>query len=194
MFFRPPKNLAEYGSWALITGSTDGIGKALAFELASKGLNLVLVGRNPLKLENTCNEIRKAHGEQVEIKTVILDFTKSSGEHVAEAIEEAITGLDVGILVNNVGLGYPYAKFFHEIDLEMTESLIRVNIDGTTRVTGAVLPGMLKKKKGAIVNMFWFHRCCFVIPSLHHLCSHQSVSSYFLNLKFQTVILVLNNT
>jgi 17beta-estradiol 17-dehydrogenase / very-long-chain 3-oxoacyl-CoA reductase len=46
MFLRPPKNLKEYGSWAIITGSTDGIGKALAFELASKGLNLVLVGRS----------------------------------------------------------------------------------------------------------------------------------------------------
>jgi 17beta-estradiol 17-dehydrogenase / very-long-chain 3-oxoacyl-CoA reductase len=45
MFLRPPK-MKEYGSWAIITGSTDGIGKALAFELASKGLNLVLVGRS----------------------------------------------------------------------------------------------------------------------------------------------------
>ena len=52
-FLRPPKNLKEYGSWAVVTGSTDGIGMALAFELASKGLHLILVGRNPTKLKVT---------------------------------------------------------------------------------------------------------------------------------------------
>lgn len=153
MFFRPPKKLRDYGAWALITGSTDGIGKALAFELASKGLNLVLVGRNPLKLEDTCYKIRQIHGEQVEIRPVVIDFAKSTGEDVAQAIAEAVGGLDVGILINNVGLGYPYARFFHEVDVEMTENLIRVNIEGITWVTRAVLPGMLKKKKGAIVNV-----------------------------------------
>ncbi|KAJ8639572.1 hypothetical protein MRB53_016266 [Persea americana] len=51
-FLRPSKNLKEYGSWALVTGSTDGIGKALACELASKGLHLIMVGRNPTKLKS----------------------------------------------------------------------------------------------------------------------------------------------
>ncbi|KAL3501074.1 hypothetical protein ACH5RR_035523 [Cinchona calisaya] len=153
MFIRPPKNLLDYGSWALITGSTDGIGKALAFELASKGLNLVLVGRNHLKLDDTCKEIRKIHGERVKIKLVLIDFAKSSGEDVAGTIEEAIRGLDVGILINNAGLAYPYARYFHEVDVEMADNLIRVNIDGINRVTGAVLQGMLEKKKGAIVNI-----------------------------------------
>lgn len=74
VFLRPPKNLKEYGSWAIITGSTDGIGKAMAFELASKGLNLLLVGRNPLKLEATSKEIRDGH--DVEVKFVVIDMQK----------------------------------------------------------------------------------------------------------------------
>ncbi|KAK3223530.1 hypothetical protein Dsin_010555 [Dipteronia sinensis] len=57
-FLRPSKNLKKYGSWALVTAPTDGIGKAFAFELARKGLNLVLVGRNPDKLNDVSDLIR----------------------------------------------------------------------------------------------------------------------------------------
>ncbi|PRQ40072.1 putative very-long-chain 3-oxoacyl-CoA reductase [Rosa chinensis] len=153
MFLRPTKNLRKYGSWAIITGSTDGIGKALAFEMASKGLNLVLVGRNPCKLEATSHGIHEKYGNQVEIKNVVIDLAKLSGEEIARAIEEGIKGLDVGVLVNNAGVAYPYAKFFHEVDLELMESITRVNIEAATWVCKAVIPGMLKKKRGAIVNI-----------------------------------------
>lgn len=104
---RPPKNLKEYGSWAIITGSTDGIGKAMAFELASKGLNLLLVGRNPLKLEATSKEIRDRL--DVEVKFVVIDMQKVEGVEIVKKVEEAIDGLDIGLLVNGAGLAYPYA-------------------------------------------------------------------------------------
>ncbi|KAL5762262.1 hypothetical protein ACOSP7_018526 [Xanthoceras sorbifolium] len=156
MFLKPPKNLRDYGSWAVVTGSTDGIGKALAFELAEKGLNLVLVGRNPSKLEATSNEIHEtmiSDEREVEIRTLVVDMEKSSGEEIARAMEEGIEGLDVGVLVNNAGVAYPYARFFHEVDVELMESVLKVNVDGPTWVTKAVIPVMLKKKKGAIVNI-----------------------------------------
>ncbi|CAI9089243.1 OLC1v1023781C3 [Oldenlandia corymbosa var. corymbosa] len=157
MFIRPPKNLLQYGSWAVITGPTDGIGKALAFELASKGLNLVLIGRNTSKLDATEHEIRNLHHHKVEIKKVVFDFAKCCygiGENqVDDEIEDAIRGLDVGILINNAGLAYPYARYFHEVDVELMESIIKVNIEGVIRVTKAVIPIMLKKKKGSIVNI-----------------------------------------
>lgn len=153
MFFRPSKNLRKYGSWAIITGSTDGIGKALAFEMAAKGLNLVLVGRDPSKLEATSHGIREKFGHQVEIKNILMDLAKLSGEDIARVTEEGIKGLDVGVLVNNAGLAYPYAKYFHEVDLELMESITKVNIEAATWVTRAVIPGMLKKKRGAIVNI-----------------------------------------
>ena len=56
-FIRPGKNLKKFGSWAVVTGATDGIGKAFAFELASKGLNLVLVSRTKSKLDEAAKEI-----------------------------------------------------------------------------------------------------------------------------------------
>ncbi|GAV59813.1 adh_short domain-containing protein [Cephalotus follicularis] len=153
MFLRPPKNLQEYGKWVIITGSTDGIGKALAFELASKGLNLVLVGRNPSKLEATSNEIHQKYGDQVDIKNIVIDFAKCKGEEISKSIEKGIEGLDIGVLINNAGLAYPYPMFFNEVDLELMDSIMKVNIDGATWVTKSVLPVMLKKKKGAIVNI-----------------------------------------
>ncbi|XP_050375113.1 very-long-chain 3-oxoacyl-CoA reductase 1-like [Argentina anserina] len=153
MFFRPSKNLRKYGSWAIITGATDGIGKALAFEMASKGLNLVLVGRNPSKLEATSLGIHERYGDRVEVKSIVMDLGKLSGEEIAGQIEEGIKGLDVGVLVNNAGVAYPYAKYFHEVDLEIMESITKVNIEAATWVCRGVIPGMLKKKRGAIVNI-----------------------------------------
>lgn len=152
MFLRPPKDLTDYGSWALITGSTDGIGKALAFDLASKGLNLLLVGRSPPKLHLTSQEIRQKH-PGVAIKTVVIDFDKCPGEEIVRMIEEETRGIDLGILINNAGLAYPYARFCHEVDKELMESLVKVNVEGTTWVTRAVIGKMLEKKRGAIVNI-----------------------------------------
>ncbi|KAL0877478.1 hypothetical protein Bca101_027183 [Brassica carinata] len=150
-FLRPGKNLRRYGSWAIITGPTDGIGKAFAFQLAHKGLNLVLVARNPDKLKDVSDSIRAKH-TNTQIKTVLMDFSGDIDEGV-ERIKEAIEGLEVGILINNAGVSYPYAKYFHEVDEELLGNLIKINVEGTTKVTKAVLGNMLKRKRGAIVNM-----------------------------------------
>ncbi|CAH8362865.1 unnamed protein product [Eruca vesicaria subsp. sativa] len=150
-FLRPSKNLRRYGSWAIITGPTDGIGKAFAFQLAHKGLNLVLVARNPDKLKSVSDAIRSKHSN-VQIKTVVMDFAGDVDDGV-KRIKEAIEGLEVGVLINNAGMSYPYAKYFHEVDEELVKGLIKINVEGTTKVTQAVLVGMLERKKGAIVNM-----------------------------------------
>lgn len=160
-FLRPPKNLKKYGSWALITGPTDGIGKGFAFQLARKGLNLVLVGRNPEKLKDVSEAILAKFGK-IEVKRVVVDFSGDISEGILR-IREAIEGLDVGVLINNVGMSYPYARFFHEVDDELLKNLIKVNVEGTTKVTQAVLPGMIKRKKGAIVNIG--SGAAIVIPS-----------------------------
>ncbi|XP_047949839.1 very-long-chain 3-oxoacyl-CoA reductase 1-like [Salvia hispanica] len=160
-FLRPAKNLKKYGSWALITGPTDGIGKSFAFQLARKGLNLVLVGRNPSKLEEVAGAIKSKFGA-IQIKTVVVDFSGELDDGVSR-IKAAIEGLDVGLLINNVGVSYPYARFFHEVDEKLLNDLIKVNVVGTTKVTQAVLPGMVERKKGAIVNIG--SGAAIVIPS-----------------------------
>nr|BAN15748.1 3-ketoacyl-CoA reductase [Dianthus caryophyllus] len=160
-FIRPGKNLKKYGSWAVVTGPTDGIGKGFAVELAKKGLNLVLVGRNPEKL-NDISSIITSKNKNIQIKTVVVDFSGDLGAGI-ERIKSAISEIDVGILINNVGVSYPYARYFHEVDEELINNLIKVNVEGTTKVTQAVLPSMIKRRKGAIVNIG--SGAAIVIPS-----------------------------
>ncbi|CAL9057881.1 unnamed protein product [Musa banksii] len=151
-FLRPGKDLkSSYGSWALVTGATDGIGKAIAVQLAHRGLHLVLAGRNPAKLEQVADGIRAAHTATM-VKTVIVDLATDAADWI-DRLEAEIEGLDVGVLVNSAGTTYPHAMFFHEVEEELWRSIVRVNVEATTRVTRAVLPGMLRRRKGAVVNL-----------------------------------------
>jgi 17beta-estradiol 17-dehydrogenase / very-long-chain 3-oxoacyl-CoA reductase len=64
-FLRPGKSLSRYGDWALITGATDGIGKAFTGKLAKKKINLVIVGRSQPKLEELAKELHSKYGVEV---------------------------------------------------------------------------------------------------------------------------------
>ncbi|KAG1358914.1 Very-long-chain 3-oxoacyl-coa reductase 1 [Cocos nucifera] len=150
-FLRQGKDLKAYGSWALITGATDGIGKAFAFQLAHKGLDLLLIGRNPNKLRQVSNEIKAKH-PCIKIKLLVIDLAGDLLDGV-RSLEEEIRGLDVGIMVNNAGMTYPRYMYFHEVEEELWEGLVKVNVEAATRVTRAVLPGMIKRGKGAVVSI-----------------------------------------
>lgn len=56
-------------------------------------------------------------------------------------------------MINNAGMANPYARFMHEVDLELVKGLMKVNMEGLTWVTKSIIPRMLEKKKGAIVNI-----------------------------------------
>lgn len=174
-FIRPAKNLKKYGSWALVTGPTDGIGKSFAFQLAQKGLHLILVGRSPDKLRDVSESIR-AKFNQTQIRTVVVDFSSEDLTDGIERIGEAIEGLDVGVLVNNVGVSTPEGMLFHEVEEEVWKSLIRVNIEGTTKVTQTVLKGMIERKRGAIVNIG--SGSSVVRPSLPFIAVYAATKAY----------------
>ncbi|VDP94973.1 unnamed protein product [Echinostoma caproni] len=72
--FSKRHNLKKAGEWAIVTGATDGIGKAYAQELARDGLNIMLISRNMEKLESVAKEIQDAHN--VKTKVVQCDFTQ----------------------------------------------------------------------------------------------------------------------
>eukprot|EP01060_Flectonema_neradi_P022544 TRINITY_DN30790_c0_g1_i1.p1 TRINITY_DN30790_c0_g1~~TRINITY_DN30790_c0_g1_i1.p1 ORF type:complete len:314 (+),score=84.91 TRINITY_DN30790_c0_g1_i1:58-999(+) len=151
---RAPKDLTKYGKWAIVTGATDGIGKAIAFELAKKGMSLVLISRTQSNLDAVKEEINKAHSS-VEIHTVAADLSTIT-EDVKKRIASAVSGLDVGVLVNNVGVSYPFPKYYHELTDDEASKLVDLNITATNVMTRLVLPAMVEKKKGCIVNMSSF--------------------------------------
>lgn len=68
-------------------------------------------------------------------------------------MQAQLQGLEIGVLVNNVGISYEFTRFFHEIDDERVDQLMTMNCESTTWMTRIVLPGMLERKKGAIVNV-----------------------------------------
>lgn len=143
--------LKEMGQWALVTGATDGIGKAYATALAKKGLNVVLVSRTLSKLEDVAKEIETEH--KVETKIITVDFT--SGPEIYEAIEKQTSGLEIGVLVNNVGISYANPEYYLALpDQEkFVSSIITCNILSVTRMCQLFLPGMVERRKGVVINI-----------------------------------------
>ena len=78
-------------------------------------------------------------------------------------MDALLKDLDVGVLVNNVGMSYPFCQFFHELSDESVEQLMSLNIDSTTWMTRIVLPGMLERKRGSIVNIGSGIICCILL-------------------------------
>jgi len=150
-FIRPSKNLLRYGEWCVITGATDGIGKAFAFEMARKGLHIILISRTKSKLNKTMSAIQKEY-PKIKVRTLAIDFSLFDNES-REKVSCMISDLDVGILINNVGISYSYPMFFNELQDINVQKLIDVNISSTCWMTRIVLPGMISRKRGAIVNM-----------------------------------------
>ncbi|KAL8227464.1 hypothetical protein R6Q57_015048 [Mikania cordata] len=178
-FIRPPKNLKKYGSWALITGATDGIGKAFAFQLAQKGLDLILVSRSLTKLNEVCDEILLVHPTS-KIKIFAIDFAGDDVVAGVRGMQGVIVGenLEVGILVNNVGVTYPVARYFHEVDEDVWMRVMKVNVEGTSLVTKAVIEGMVERKRGAIVNIG--SGAAIVVPS-HPLYAIYAASKAYID-------------
>ncbi|CAM0151201.1 unnamed protein product [Urochloa decumbens] len=151
---RPTDLRRRYGSWAVVTGPTSGIGRSMSLELARRGLNVVLVGRDPAKLRDISDTITNTHA--VQTKTVVLDLSLVStaqGDEAMRRLREAVEGLEVGVLVNNAGVAKPCAAFLHEFDAEAWMSMVRVNLWALTEVAAAVMPGMVARGRGAVVNI-----------------------------------------
>ncbi|KDN49917.1 NAD(P)-binding protein [Tilletiaria anomala UBC 951] len=142
---------APNGTWAVVTGATDGIGREFALQLAKKGFNIFLASRTPDKLDKVAGEIESA-SPGIKTKVQAIDFSAADVK-AYDDLKRALSGLDIGVLINNVGKSHDSAVYFHETSEEEMESIVEINVNATLRVTRIVLPGMIGRKRGLILNM-----------------------------------------
>jgi NADP-dependent 3-hydroxy acid dehydrogenase YdfG len=134
---------------AFITGATSGIGKASAEKFAANGFDLIINGRRKERLNDLKRELEEKH--QTEIFCAAFDVRNK--EEVFNAINnfpERWQSIDV--LINSAGLALG-RDYFNEADLEDWETMINTNVTGLLYVTKAVMPFMIEKKGGHVINI-----------------------------------------
>ncbi|KAI9865144.1 MAG: hypothetical protein M1813_002464 [Trichoglossum hirsutum] len=139
------------GSWAVITGASDGIGKEFALQLASKGFNVVLVSRTQSKLEALAKDIESRHTD-IQSRTLAMDFAKNSDEDY-DRLVALVDGLDVAVLINNVGKSHDIPVPFVLTPKQEMSDIIAINCVGTLKVTQIIAPGMVQRRRGLILTM-----------------------------------------
>jgi len=141
--------LSKMGEWAVVTGATDGIGKAYAHEIAKQGLNVVLVSRTLTKLNDVAMEIENKY--KVKTRVIAVDF--NGGKEIYAKVKKELANLEVGTLINNVGMGYSHPEFLNDVDEDTITNMINCNMLSLTMMTKIVLPQMVERRKGVIVNI-----------------------------------------
>lgn len=137
------------GKTVLITGASSGIGKATAIAFAREGARLLMCARRLEPLEELRQTVASAGAPAVH--TFQLDVQKRSG------VEVAITNLpadwkDIDVLVNNAGLSRGLAKVYED-DPQNWEEMIDTNVKGLLYVTRSVVPGMVARGRGHVINL-----------------------------------------
>ncbi len=134
----------RYGDWALITGASTGIGAEFARALARDGVSCVLAARRESHLRNLGAELEQASGVQTRI--VPVDLESLAG---VEQLLNAVSDLEISILVNNAGFGY--AGVVDKQDPNRLQAMVQLNCVAPLIVTRQLLPGMRARGRGAVI-------------------------------------------
>lgn len=132
---------------ALVTGASAGIGREFARVLAREGHDLVLVARREPELTALATELKEKHG--ADSRVITADLSKARGAQ--SVIKELGPDAQIDVLVNNAGFGGHGA--FHERERDADLRQIAVNVTALTDLTRLVVPGMVDRKRGRILNV-----------------------------------------
>ncbi|MFE0461302.1 SDR family NAD(P)-dependent oxidoreductase [Kitasatospora sp. NPDC058965] len=133
---------------ALITGASSGLGAEFARQLAARGHDLVLVARSADRLEQLAAELRTGHGVEAHVLVQDLAEPDAAGRIGAELTARR---LEVDLLVNNAGFGT--CGRFEELSAAREREELLVNVVAPVDLAHQVLPGMLARGRGAVVNV-----------------------------------------
>jgi hypothetical protein len=134
--------------WALVTGASSGIGAEFARQLAARGMHLVLAARRAERLQALAQELHQAHGTRCEI--VVGDLAQPA-EPARLLAEVANRGIEIDLLVNNAGFGN--VSEIEKTDVARILALIQVNIAALTELSLRILPQMLARGHGGVINV-----------------------------------------
>jgi short-subunit dehydrogenase len=135
------------GQVAIVTGASSGIGAATARELAGRGARVVLAARRTAELEAQAGSIKYRGGEAIAIRADISDADQV--QRLVDCAEDTFGRVDV--LVNNAGIGW--TKLLVRSSAKEISDLVNINLTGAILMTRAVLPRMLDRNHGAIINV-----------------------------------------
>jgi short-subunit dehydrogenase len=131
---------------ALVTGASSGIGEAIARQLAQVRHNVILVARNEAKLRNIAQELSRQFAVRADI--VAMDLVSADA---ARALVRDLDGADVDLLINNAGYGL-HGEFV-DMDEAKLIGMLQLNVVSLTHLTRLLLPGMLRRRRGRILNV-----------------------------------------
>ena len=136
----------KYGTWAVVAGASEGLGAAFARELATRGMNLVLVARRGGVLAEVADDLTDAYG--IEVRCVVADLADPA---FVEQLASAASGLDVGIVIYNAAFA-PLGPFLDNSEPEIARA-VDVNVRGPMLAVRALAPAMCDRGRGAVVLM-----------------------------------------
>ncbi|CUF35323.1 short chain dehydrogenase, putative [Bodo saltans] len=155
---------AKAGSWAVVTGASDGIGRALALELAAIGFNVCVIARTQSKLDEVVGEITTKN-PTVQAKALSFDFGTTSNEAYADLFAQ-LDALEIAVLVNNVGISHTNAELFEDPSVADDLKLLTVNCEPMIRLCKYIVPKLKAKRSGAIVNLSSLSAVVTAVPYL----------------------------
>lgn len=154
----PAKHVKSYGKWAIVTGTTSGIGKAFSEYLAKRGMSLLIISRSEGKLKEQVEELKKIDAN-ANVRYMCYDFTdlgpvrKQFYSDLDTVCKELHTDGGIGLLINNVGIANEIPKNLEEFSDIEVDDLINCNIFSTVSMTRTVMKYMKETKSGAIVSI-----------------------------------------
>lgn len=157
---------------ALITGASSGIGAAFARRLAAEGYDLVLVARREARLAALAAELQQRYPIRAEV--LAADLAKPTD---VERVEQRLAALsELSLLINNAGFGT--AGFFSQSDLARELDMIQVHLTTSLRLSRAALPGLIARRRGAIINVS-SSAAFFPTPGAATYCASKSYLNVF---------------